>query len=142
MRLRWCYYLGLFYEFKTQADYVNTYFPGQPTELGFALSESFTWKPHDRFSLSISANVFDTDSYNSAISVYEKGLRYAFNYSSLYGEGLRVSTVAKYSITDMMSLTAKIASSKYFDKNEIGSSTQLIDASHKEDIYIQFHYKF
>ena len=113
-----------------------------PTELGFALSESFTWKPHDRFSLSISANVFDTDSYSSAISVYEKGLRYSFNYSSLYGEGLRLSSVAKFSITDMMYVTAKIASSKYFDKKEIGSSTQRIDASHKEDIYLQLHYKF
>lgn len=142
MRLRWCYCMGLFYEFKTQADYVSTYFPGQPTELGFALSESFTWKPHDRFSLSISANVFDTDSYSSAISVYEKGLRYSFNYSSLYGEGLRLSSVAKFSITDMMYVTAKIASSKYFDKKEIGSSTQRIDASHKEDIYLQLHYKF
>jgi hypothetical protein len=142
IRLRWNHSMGSFYEFKTQADYVRMDFQGQPTELGFALSESFTWKPQDRFSLSLSANAFDTDSYSSAISVYEKGLRYAFNYSSLYGEGLRVSTVAKYSITDMMSITAKIASSRYFDRSEIGSSTQLIDASHKEDIYLQFHYKF
>lgn len=142
MRLRWNHSEGSLFEFKTQADFVRMDFPGGPADLGFALSESFTWNPNDRFSLNLSANVFDTDSYSSAISVYEKGLRYSFNYNSIYGEGLRVSAVAKYSITDMISITAKIASSKYFDKDEISSSTQLIDSSHKEDIYLQLHYKF
>lgn len=143
LRLRWNHIFQKGISLQSQADVTHFTFPGRGTEAGFSLSESFSFQPDkSRFSWSVSASLFLTDSYDTSVSLYEKGLLYSFNFITLYGKGLRSSTVLKYELSKRMNISLKFGSTLYFDRESIGSSQQKIDGSHKEDISLQLRAKF
>lgn len=41
-----------------------------------------------------------------------------------------------------LTATAKIGTTRYFDRNSIGSGANAIDASHQEDLQLQIRYTF
>jgi hypothetical protein len=95
-----------------------------------------------KLDLSITAAAFYTQSYDCRVSVYESGLRYSYNFISLYGKGGRLSATVKYRLNDSMQLNVKAGGTYYLDRDEISSSYQRIDSIHKEDISLQFIAKF
>lgn len=127
---------------QSQFHYVGYCFANNPIENGLALSESVNYSPAEPVSLSVSTTIFFTDSYESSISAYEKGLLYAFNYQTFSGRGLRLSAILKFNMAERLFLIIKAASICYFDRSVIGSSRQSIDSNHKEDLYIQIRYKY
>ena len=92
--------------------------------------------------MNLSAAAFYTDSYDSRISVYESGMRYSYNFISLYGKGGRIAATMKWDIGRGMQLNVKAAGIYYLDREEISSAQQRIGSNHKEDISVQFIAKF
>lgn len=143
MSLRWNHDFSSLISLQSQLSYVRYYFPGADAEDGLSLSECFIFSgPGRKFSGSVSASAFLTDSFSSAVSVYERGLLYSFGFQSLYGKGIRASFVLKYKFTPRLSLLLKTGSTMYADRDVIGSSTQQINSSHKEDLSLQLRCKF
>ena len=84
---------------------------------------------------------FDTDDYDSRVYAYERGMRYSQSFPSYYGNGMRCAVLAETKFSKKFSLTAKIGTTKYFDRDKVGSSYQEIDSSVVTDLEIQLKVK-
>ena len=84
---------------------------------------------------------FNTDDYASRISVYEKGLLYAFSIPSFYDKGYRFALNGRFEISKNIILQCKYAETNYLNKTEIGSGLEKIPHHSKRDVYIQIRWK-
>ena len=142
-RLRWTHECAGGSELKTQLFYVRYDFIAEPITNGYAVTQSYSHSLlKQKLDLSITAAAFYTQSYDCRVSVYESGLRYSYNFISLYGKGGRLAATVKYRLNDSMQLNVKAGGTYYLDRDEISSSYQRIDSNHKEDISLQFIAKF
>ena len=142
-RLRWTHACSNGAELRTQLFYVRYDFIAEPISNGYALTQSYSHSLfNERLDLNVTAAAFYTESYDSRVSVYESGLRYAYNFMSLYGKGGRLSMTVKYKMADGLQLNLKAGGTWYTDRDEISSSQQRIASNHKEDISVQFIAKF
>ena len=142
-RLRWTHEFRDGAELRTQLFYVRYDFIAEPITNGYAVTQSYSHSMlKQKLDLSITAAAFYTQSYDCRVSVYESGLRYSYNFMSLYGKGGRLSATVKYRLNDSMQLNVKAGGTYYLDRDEISSSYQRIDSNHKEDISLQFIAKF
>jgi len=142
-RLRWTHNCLNGTELKTQLFYVRYDFIAEPVSNGYALTQSFSNSLlKDKLNLNFTLAAFFTDSYDSRVSVYESGLRFAYNFTSLYGKGMRLAATIKYKIKDGIQINLKAGGTWYLDREEIGSAQQLIHSCHKEDISVQLIGKF
>ena len=142
-RVRWTHDCKSGAQLKTQFFYVRYDFIAEPITNGYALTCSYERSLLDsRLDVGLTAAAFYTQSYDCRVSVYESGLRYSYNFVSLYGKGGRLAATLKFRIGNNMQLNLKAGGTYYLDREEISSAQQRIDACHKEDISVQFISKF
>ena len=142
-RLRWTHNCQNGTELKTQLFYSRYDFIAEPISGGWALTQSYSRSLSDGImDINLSAAAFCTDSYDSSVSLYESGLRYAYNFISLYGKGARAAVAVKYRLNGNMQLNIKAGVTYFTDRDEISSAQQRIASNHKEDISVQFIAKF
>ena len=138
-RLRWTHDCSCGAQLKTQFFYVRYDFIAEPITNGYALTGSYERNLlNGKLNVSIAAASFCTESYDCRISVYESGLRYSYNFMSLYGKGGRLAATVKYRMGKSMQLNVKAGGTYYLDRDEISSAQQRIASNHKEDISVQF----
>ena len=85
---------------------------------------------------------FHTDDYNSRIFVYERGMTYNFSFPSYFGHGIRYALMVRAALSSSLSMTARIATTNYFDQSTIGTGLQQIDRSSMTDLEMQLRWKF
>lgn len=127
--------------FSTQADACVISFEGE-RKTGWMLGETVRFKQNKRVDLSGNVSYFKTTDYDSRLYTYEKSLLYTFSMPSYYGNGLRLSLVARTDFGHHWMLQAKIGYTKYFDRSVIGTSYQQLEASHITDLGVQLRYRF
>lgn len=122
---------------------------GKTTAKGFLISENLKWKPSDRLKTELTFTYFNTDSYDSRISIYEPSLLYTFGFRTLYNHGIRTSILASLPLgkligkdTSSLTLNAKLGSTVYFGQHTIGTGLELITQNHREDLQMQLRWKF
>lgn len=115
---------------------------GNTISKGFSLGEAIRFTGLKNTRIDLSATYFNTDSFESRIYNYESSLLYTFSMNSYYCHGIRSTILVSWKPSNSFSITAKLGSTLYFDKEQIGSSLDLINNSHKEDIQIQLRWKF
>lgn len=142
-RLRWTHDYPNGAQLSTQFFYVRYDFIAEPITNGYALTGSLDHSMLDsRLNVNLTAAAFYTESYDCRVSVYESGLRYSYNFMSLYGKGGRLAATVRYRISPGIQLNLKAGGTYYLDRDEISSSHQRIASNHKEDISLQFIAKF
>lgn len=141
-RLRWTHMFNQSLSCRTQLFWSRYDFLYEEISDGVGMELSAEWRPCERLSCSAIAVRFLTESYESNISVYEKGLKYAMGYTNLSGNGTRIAMTLRFKITDKLQFNMKAGSLIYYDRDEIGSSRQRIESSHKEDINLQLTWNF
>ena len=142
-RLRWTHDCRSGAQLKTQFFYVRYDFIAEPITNGYAITQNYSRSLlKEKLELNLTAAAFYTQSYDCRVSVYENGLRYSYNFISLYGKGGRLSATVKYRIGESMQLNLKAGGTYYLDRDEISSAQQRIASNHKEDISLQFIAKF
>lgn len=115
---------------------------------GWMLSPNVSYKfsnashKFPKLSLSALASYFHTDDYESRVFTYEQGPLYSFTFPMLYGHGIRYGILAKATVAEQLSLTAKVATTDYFDRRTIATGKQLIEASSMTDVSLQLRWKF
>ncbi|MDR1610711.1 MAG: helix-hairpin-helix domain-containing protein [Candidatus Symbiothrix sp.] len=130
------------WEVKTQADY-NLYADDLQSQPGWSLTQAFGFSPDkSKFRIDGSLGYFYTNDWNSRISIYEKNILYAFYYPSFYGEGFRFYTVVKWKIAPSLTIYLKLANTRYFDRDTIGSDLEEIQGRDKTDAYCLLKYEF
>ena len=120
---------------KTQLDMAFTHY--KEYSFGWMLTQNIGFNSGKMLNVIASLGYFDTDDYNSRLYTYERGMLYSFSFPAFYGNGLRFSLYADADISDKVRLTAKIATTKYFDRDKIGSGYQEISASSATDLELQ-----
>lgn len=128
--------------FKTLATGVFTRF-GIKDELGFAIGENVRWQhPTTKARIDVGITYFNTDSYDARVYAYEPSLLYSFGFSSYYYQGIRTTLLATLPLMrNKLFVTAKLASTRYFNRETIGTSLDLIKANHREDLQVQLRWK-
>lgn len=123
----------------TQLDYAVTEY--KERDRGFMLTQQATW--HWRWlQASLSAGYFKTDSYESRLYAYERGLLYSYGVMAFSGHGLRTALTARADISTRWMLSLKAGFTHYYDRDVISSGLQQIDSPNKTDIDLQARWKF
>lgn len=125
---------------KTQADLALTEY--KERSFGWMISQNFSCRYEKIVSLNASFGYFNTDDYDSRVYSYERGMRRSFYFPSYYGKGIRYMMFASTERFKNLEITAKVGTSKYFDRNKIGSGYQQIDHSSATDLEMQVRWKF
>ena len=125
--------------FTTRGDYAHA-LNGQLSD-GWMVSENVALKSRV-VRAALMAAYFNTDSYDSRLYVHEQQLAHNFSSLALFGRGLRLSMVVRTKLSTSMQLQAKLGFTKYFDRSEIGSGLQQIDASHMTNLDLQARWRF
>ncbi len=144
LRFQWQYkpvdVLGLKPTFDySQVDFIKN----ESSDCGYMITQNVAYKPHSfPLSMDFSAGYFSTDSYDSRLYIYEKGLLYSFSSTSFYYQGMRLTAMMRCDVNSWLTFIAKYGCTRYFDRETIGSSQQLIDGKSKQDIQLQLRLKF
>jgi hypothetical protein len=80
--------------------------------------------------------LFDTDTYDERLYAYENDLSYTFTINSYYYRGCKTYFILKWKCKHF-EIQGKISRLLFFNKNQIGSGLELIDASHKTEVKVQ-----
>lgn len=106
-------------QLNSQVNYSQFNEADLPAERGYAFSQQgeFAWKKPN-IQLSVMGTYFHTDSYESNIYAYEKGLLYAFSFPSYYGHGMRFSTLFRFDINPKWMVQLKYGHTLYFDSSQ------------------------
>lgn len=141
-RLQMAYNCGMYFVARTSLDGI-LYNKENEKSRGWMISQSVGWKPVS-FPLQTDVYIayFDTDDYQTRISSYEKNILYAFSLPSFYGQGIRTALSFKTDLNNSLSLSVKLASVYYADRELIGSALEEIKGHTKTDIYALIRWKF
>ncbi len=83
----------------------------------------------------------NTPNYDTRLYAFEPGIPYSFNLIAYAGQAIRIATVVDFQLSKSLNFSAKIGRTMYFDRNEIGSGTDIIQKTHKTDLSLQLVYK-
>jgi len=128
---------------KTILDYARINYEHQPASNGFLVSQSATYKfDFIPVQIDVSGAWFNTDDYNSRLTIYEKNVFYAFSMPSFYYKGTRLAINTRYELNKHIILQAKYGTTHYRNRDKISSALEEIDGSTKSDLYLQLRIKF
>jgi hypothetical protein len=127
----------------------------ETTAKGFLISENLRLTlPKEKGRAELTFAYFNTDSYNSRISLYEPSLLYTLGFHSFYNHGIRTSLLASLPLSRLfgkaaarkntanLTLNAKLANTIYFGQESIGTGLELIPQNHRTDLQMQLRWKF
>ena len=144
LKLQFNYNLSSVLSLHTSATGTFVTFGKNPNEKGFAVSENLRWhNSRTKFRFDLGFAYFHTDSYNARVYHYEPTLLYAFGSTSYYDKGFRTTLLASIPLLkESLFISAKFATTHYFNRNTIGSELEMINANHREDLQMQLRWKF
>lgn len=108
------------------------------TENGFLISQNVKISPL-KYPLSININfsLFDISDYSTRIYNYENDVLYSFSVPAYNGKGRRWYLLVKYDLIRSISMWFRISRTTYFDRDEIGSGSELIASPSKTEVKFQ-----
>ncbi|MDR1517032.1 MAG: helix-hairpin-helix domain-containing protein [Dysgonamonadaceae bacterium] len=142
MRLRYSIALASGWSFRSSADatfYKEKHFP---KEWGYMLSQNVSYRGDKKWNGDFFAGYFNADSYDVRLYSYERNLLNTFYMPSFYGEGIRLALSAKWQISPALSFAVKGGYTRYFNRESIGSGTELIDGNSRMDVYSYLRWRF
>jgi hypothetical protein len=115
----------------------------QVAEKGFLMSQDVKYKLKNiPLSFVLRYAIFDTDSWNTRLYVYESDILYAFSIPAYYDKGCRYYLNIGYKIVDKIQLWFRISQTYYFEKEEISSGLSTIESNRQTDAKLQLQIKF
>ncbi|MFH0893494.1 MAG: helix-hairpin-helix domain-containing protein [Bacteroidota bacterium] len=117
--------------------------PDGVKESGFLLSQDISYKPMKKpFALSFRYAIFETDSYASAIWIYEQDVLYGYSIPALYYRGVRTYLNIKFNISKNTDCWLRIAQTYFDNQSTIGTGLTQINGNTKTEAKVQFRFKF
>lgn len=142
LRLRYNNTVKDAWNFRTTIDgalYQRKYFE---TEKGFMVSQNVGYRGSKKINGDLFFGYFSADSYSVRLYSYEKNILSSFYMPSFYGKGIRLALSARCNITNKLSFSIKCGHTRYFNRETIGSGTELIDGNSRTDIYTYLRWRF
>ncbi len=111
-------------------------------EFGYMISQSVSYRGKAPLTGDAYLAWFDADSYNARLYSYERNLLSTFYMPSFYGKGIRFALSAKYQLLPELALSVKLGHTRYFNRDTIGSGTEMIDGNRRTDLFTYLVWKF
>jgi len=135
--------------FKTRVERITYQENNSLIEQGFLAYQDVNLQPIESpFSFNARFSLFDTDSNNTRVYVYENSPLYVYPNTSFSGTGYRYYANIKIEPTRFLHIWAKLARTKYLNTNSlnrfegISDDEQFIDADHETTITVQARLRF
>lgn len=137
------YAVGDYWQFKNRIEFSGYKKGDMSTETGCVIYQDVICSPF-RVPLSFAFRyaVFETESYNSRVYLYENDVLYAYSMPMVYGKGTKTYLLATWKPFDKLTIWARVSRLWYADKETIGTSPNMIDANHRTDVNLQVRLKF
>lgn len=104
-------------------------------ESGYLMYQGFQVHPLSKnWSLSFRYSLFDTDSYDTRLYVFEQDVPYSFSVPAFSGKGSRFYVLLNSSLTRNLSLILRFSQTWYSDRNVISSGLDEISGNQKTDV--------
>lgn len=133
-------YHGKQWDYSAQADIAIADY--RQHDIGYMLSQRFSYKCTSWLLLQGGLNYFHTDSYESRLYAYEPTPSYSLGISAFSGHGIRGILQIKVTINSNVSLLVKTGTTYYFDRSKIGTALQEVNKSSMTDIDFQLKWRF
>ncbi|MFA0963078.1 helix-hairpin-helix domain-containing protein [Roseivirga sp. BDSF3-8] len=108
---------------------------------GFGVSQDLSAN-RGKWSLSGRVALFDTDTFDNRLYLYEKDVWGAFSIPMYYGRGMRTFFMIRYKATRQLSLWARMGRFRYRDREMISSGLNSIEDDKTTDIRLQLTYRW
>ncbi|TVR82671.1 MAG: helix-hairpin-helix domain-containing protein [Saprospirales bacterium] len=129
-------------ELRTRFDYTIYNFH-DVSETGFMVFQDVLYRPMGSpISFTGRLSFFDTESFNSRIYAFENDLLYSFSVPPFSDRGYRYYLNLRYRPTRAITLEARIAQTKYTNRDQIGSGLETIEGNTRTDVKFQIRYLF
>jgi hypothetical protein len=126
--------------FKTRAQF-STFNIDDRTTKGMTVLQDISV---DFGKLSVTARyaLFDTDDYDNRQYVFERDVWLAYSLPAYSGNGIRNYILLQYAFTKKITGWLRWASTRFTDRDTIGSGADAIDGKTKTDVRVQLRYRF
>jgi hypothetical protein len=141
-RLRYSNNLRTGWQFRTTADFAHYGIQHFPTEFGYMISQNIGYRGNERVSGDFYFGYFNADSHSVRQFSYERNLLNTFYMPSFHGKGYRLALSVRYNFSPRLSLSVKAAQTRYFNRETIGSGTELIDGNSRTDVFSYLRWRF
>jgi len=125
---------------------VKNYRKEEATSKGYFLSQDIyaTINTGNRYPLRITLRYafFDTDDFNSRIYSYENDLLYTFSIPAFHYQGTRFYLLMRHTLGNNLDLRFKYSTTRYTNRNEIGSGLNRINGNKMSEVKAQIVLKF
>ena len=129
------------FAFKTQIDAALA--QASSESRGVMATQYLAWHSKEkRLQLETLFGYFHTDDYDSRLYCYERNMMYNFNFPMYYGHGIHYALWTRIQALHNLTLTARIATAKYFDRSTIASGQQTINRSSQTNLDLQLKWNF
>jgi hypothetical protein len=121
--------------FKTRVQFNTFDFNGSQTQ-GIVLLQdaSFT---KGKFSITGRYAIFDTDSFDNRLYVYERDVWLAFSFPAYNGKGTRNYVLLQYQISKNLDIWLRWAQTHFLNRNTVGSGGETIVGNTENDVKFQ-----
>lgn len=127
------------WQLKTQGDISNSHL--HDNSFGYMLSQQVAFR-QPKWQVGGTIAYFNTDNYDSRVYLFEPGMIYTMNFPMFYGEGIHYAVQAKWTPNKRLMASAKLQTANYFDRSEIASGLQRINASSQTELELQVRWNF
>lgn len=138
------YPVGKSWKLRNRIEYTKYYPSNETAATGVMIYQDVTYKKMGMpVSFSARYALFQTDSYDARLYVYENDMPLVFSVPSYSGKGSRVYLMINWDITRKFEVWFRVAQYFYYNQNVIseGSLSQ-INANHKTEVKLQARFKF
>ncbi len=142
VRLRYLGSLARGWDVKSTADVALYRQTPLDRESGYMFSQSVSYRGSDKIQGDFYAGYFSADSHAARLYSYERNILSTFYMPSFYGKGVRLAISSRYNFSPQLSLSIKVGYTNYFDRDTIGSSTELIAGSTRMDVFSFIRWRF
>lgn len=94
-----------------------------------------------RVQLNIGSALYDVDGYYARLYLGESNLQYVWSMPAFTGQGLRSYAVARYNVSERISLAAKYAITWLPGEDSIGSGDAMTEGDHRQAWHVQLRLK-
>ena len=141
-RLRYSHNLQNGWQFRTTADFAHYGVEHFDKEFGYMISQNIGYRGNEKISGDFYFGYFDADTHNARLFSYERNIVNTFYMPSFHGKGYRLAISARYNFSNRLSVSVKMGQTRYFNRDTIGSGTELIDGNSRTDLFSYIRWRF
>jgi hypothetical protein len=131
------------FTFKNRAELISYTQQNKTDSYGFVIYHDVLFRPPAKsYQLTFRYAIFDADTYDSRLYMYENDVLYAFSIPAFYQKGSRMYLLLRWQISKSLDLWARLAQTWYANRPQIGTGLEMIDGNVRTDAKVQLRWRF